>query len=415
MAAPALRRPVQGRRLARNPQGRRARGEHGRRRRRVVYFPTRTGRRRPCCGSSSRRTAEIRGTPQTRGPAVVPDAPGPPRRTWPRSWDRCRPAAGSAWTCGRSPGGRPCWGTTTSCTCTGPNSCSAAAAVRGASCALGTGLLLARVRARGRPSSARCTTPRRTRTGGRVERFLLRRLDAATTLTVHLTTRTVGAVCPRSTAVVVPHGDYRAHHRDAPRAAPVPGRLVHPGLLRPYKGVEALLSAFAGVPTRPACTSSARPRTATSPAVCAGRRTRPPRPPGPAARRGRRARAGRDGRRTGRPALRPAGWVRGATARAVPGPARPAAGRPAAAELAAEVGPGWVHVYEGDLSAEDLAAALAAVRADARTGGAGRATGPVRPGLGGPGPRARRALPPAVGHRADHHTDAGPPVGAGRA
>ncbi|WP_460624061.1 glycosyltransferase family protein [Kineococcus endophyticus] len=282
--------------------------------------------------------------------------------------------------------------------------------------ALGTGLLLARVRARRTPVVRTVHNPSPHEDGGPVERFLLRRLDAATTLTVHLTTRTVGAVCPRSTAVVVPHGDYRAHHRDAPRAAPVPGRLVHPGLLRPYKGVEALLTAFAGVPGE------------------ASLHVLGPAPDADLAGRVRRAAAADprvrlDLRHVGDDELVLA--VTAAELVVLPYAPRGGSGAqllalsldrpvllpagPAAADLAAEVGPGWVHVYEGDLSAGDLAAALAAVRAGVRTGARAE-----RPDLSARdwdvlGRAHAELYHRAAGHRADDPTDAGTPVGAGRA
>lgn len=290
--------------------------------------------------------------------------------------------------------------------------------------ALAAGLLLARLRARRTPVVRTVHNPSPHEGGGRVERLLLRRFDAATTLTVHLTPRTVGAVCPGSNAVVVPHGHYRAHHRDAPRADPVPGRLVHPGLLRPYKRVEGLLTAFAGLPgdvslhvlgPAPDADLAERVRRAAARdprvlldlrhvedddlvlAVTAAELVVLPYTP----------RGGSGAQLLAlsldRPVLLPAG--------------------PAAADLAAEVGPGWVHVHEGDLSAEDLEAALAAVRADARTGARAE-----RPDLSARewdvlGRAHAELYHRLVGHRGDErtddhtdgHTDAGTPVGTGRA
>jgi beta-1,4-mannosyltransferase len=45
----------------------------------------------------------------------------------------------------------------------------------------------------------------------------------------------------------IPHGHYRDWFAGAPRGAPVPGRLVHFGYIRAYKGVDALLAAFEGL------------------------------------------------------------------------------------------------------------------------------------------------------------------------
>jgi beta-1,4-mannosyltransferase len=47
---------------------------------------------------------------------------------------------------------------------------------------------------------------------------------------------------------VIPHGHYRSWFADQPRVEPVRGRLLHMGLLRRYKGVDALLDAFARLP-----------------------------------------------------------------------------------------------------------------------------------------------------------------------
>jgi glycosyltransferase involved in cell wall biosynthesis len=45
--------------------------------------------------------------------------------------------------------------------------------------------------------------------------------------------------------VLVPHGHYRTWFERMPRAAVVPGRLGYVGLIKPYKGVERLVDAFA--------------------------------------------------------------------------------------------------------------------------------------------------------------------------
>ena len=47
-------------------------------------------------------------------------------------------------------------------------------------------------------------------------------------------------------AVVVPHGHYRDWFAERARSAPVPGRILHVGLVRRYKGIDSLLRAFAG-------------------------------------------------------------------------------------------------------------------------------------------------------------------------
>ncbi len=79
---------------------------------------------------------------------------------------------------------------------------------------------------------------------GRVDRLLLAALDRLTRHWIVLN-ETTPAPAGRSTLVL--HGDYRAWFAGAPVAQQVPGRLLYFGLVRPYKGVPELLSAFAGV------------------------------------------------------------------------------------------------------------------------------------------------------------------------
>lgn len=78
---------------------------------------------------------------------------------------------------------------------------------------------------------------------------LLRYCDRVTTLWIALNDGTVpqGPSAPGrrdAPVVVIPHGDYTAWFSRHPRSAPVPGRLLYFGLIRPYKGVEALIDAF---------------------------------------------------------------------------------------------------------------------------------------------------------------------------
>ncbi|MFD4422840.1 glycosyltransferase [Agromyces sp. NPDC058484] len=86
--------------------------------------------------------------------------------------------------------------------------------------------------------------------GGRSEGELLRRLDARTTLWIALnpTTARPSAAHPGSPLVTIPHGDYRAWFERMPRPGQVPGRLAFAGFIRPYKGVEELMAAFAALP-----------------------------------------------------------------------------------------------------------------------------------------------------------------------
>lgn len=52
----------------------------------------------------------------------------------------------------------------------------------------------------------------------------------------------------RAEVVPIPHGSYVEPFADHPRAQRVPGRILFFGLIRPYKGVEQLLAAFAAIP-----------------------------------------------------------------------------------------------------------------------------------------------------------------------
>lgn len=78
-----------------------------------------------------------------------------------------------------------------------------------------------------------------------IQRLPIRLLDRWTTLWITLTEVTPPPR-PGPTAVA-PIGHYRDWFAGAARAEPQPGRLLHFGLLRRYKGVEALLAAFAGL------------------------------------------------------------------------------------------------------------------------------------------------------------------------
>jgi len=218
----------------------------------------------------------------------------------------------------------------------------------------------------------------------RLDRVLLDALDAATDLTVHLSARTRGSVAPARPAVVVPHGHYRDWFPPVDGTRPVPGRLLHAGLLRPYKNVDALLEAFASGP------ASWRLRIVGAP-VDAGLAARVAR----AAEQDPRLLV--DLRHVDDAEL--AAELTRAELVVLPYDARGGSGaqllalsldRPVlvpagagAAELAAEVGPGWVHTYAGRLGTADLERALAAVRAPGRS---------ARPDLSGRAwaPAARR-------------------------
>ena len=79
-----------------------------------------------------------------------------------------------------------------------------------------------------------------------IQRLPIRLLDRWTTLWIALADATPP---PRpGPSVVAPIGHYRDWFAGTPRAESQPGRIVHFGLLRRYKGVDALLDAFAGLP-----------------------------------------------------------------------------------------------------------------------------------------------------------------------
>ncbi|MFF1632837.1 glycosyl transferase [Leifsonia sp. NPDC058248] len=74
------------------------------------------------------------------------------------------------------------------------------------------------------------------------ERWLLRLIDRRTTLRIRLNPLTpLPEHAPFETIV---HGHYREWYARYPHAPRVPGRLAYVGLVRRYKGVDALLTAF---------------------------------------------------------------------------------------------------------------------------------------------------------------------------
>lgn len=76
------------------------------------------------------------------------------------------------------------------------------------------------------------------------ERTLLAWLDKLTTVWIRINASTE----PRlPTTVTILHGHYRDWFASMPKPASVPGRLLHFGLLRPYKGVETLLATMAKI------------------------------------------------------------------------------------------------------------------------------------------------------------------------
>ena len=71
-------------------------------------------------------------------------------------------------------------------------------------------------------------------------------LDERTALVIRLNPTT--PVVPESKAVTILHGHYRDRFAGMPLPHSVPGRILYFGLIRPYKGVETLLQVFRSVP-----------------------------------------------------------------------------------------------------------------------------------------------------------------------
>lgn len=201
--------------------------------------------------------------------------------------------------------------------------------------------------------------PTRHEQTSRREALLLRWVDRATAymITLNSHTPTLGGV----PSVTIAHGHYRDVYTHHPVQPSVPGRLAYIGLIRAYKGVEDLVSAFRQLadPTL-SLTVSGQPRTA----ALATELVR---------------RAGDDSRITLELAYLPDEQLvaRLSAAELVVLPYRalhnsgvalaalslnrpvlvPA--NPVTTDLAAEVGPGWVHTFDGELTAGALREALA--------------------------------------------------------
>jgi beta-1,4-mannosyltransferase len=232
---------------------------------------------------------------------------------------------------------------------------------------LATLLLLGVLRARGIAVVRTLHNPRPHERPGLLARMLLARVDRATTRWIRLNPRTSSPDPARTSTIL--HGHYRDWfpHDDVP---PVPGRLLCFGLLRPYKGVEALLDAFTDVED-----ASVTLRIVGSPTT-------------PQLREAVLGAASADPRVTARPEYVDDATLRHeiAVAELVVLPYREmhnsgaallalSLDRPVllpasdvASDLADEVGRDWVKLYSGALTAEILEGALAEVRGAVRTG-----------------------------------------------
>ncbi|MFI9487659.1 glycosyl transferase [Promicromonospora sp. NPDC052451] len=194
---------------------------------------------------------------------------------------------------------------------------------------------------------------------GPAQRLLLRWFDRLTTHRIVLNDRTE---CP-GPVTTIPHGHYRDWYT-GPRGATVPGRFQYVGLVRRYKGVEGLVEAFRAttapdVSLEVAGAASTPELAATVTGLAAG-----------------------DPRITLRLAflsddelvaavtaaelvVLPYRFMHNSgTVLATLSLDRPVLvpDTPVNADLAAEVGPGWIHTFTGELTAEDLTRALTAAR-----------------------------------------------------
>ncbi|WAC65571.1 glycosyl transferase [Agrococcus sp. SL85] len=161
-----------------------------------------------------------------------------------------------------------------------------------------------------------------------------------------------------SGATLIPHGHYVDWFAPMPQAAAEPGLLAYVGLIRPYKGVEGLLDAFAatgaeggalrlrvaGSPTSPAIEREVRGRAAADPRVELDLRYLTEADFADTVTRS-------SGVVLPYRAMHNSGSVLAALSlrRPVLVPAGPVV-----EALADEVGPGWIRTFEGDLAADDL-------------------------------------------------------------
>jgi len=106
-----------------------------------------------------------------------------------------------------------------------------------------TGLLLMRLRLQRTPVVRTLHNLQPHESRGASERWLLGQLDRLTRRWIRINDAT--PVRPPFTDTIL-HGHYRDWYAQAERPPAEPGRLLHFGLLRPYKGVEALLEAMQG-------------------------------------------------------------------------------------------------------------------------------------------------------------------------
>jgi beta-1,4-mannosyltransferase len=110
---------------------------------------------------------------------------------------------------------------------------------------LGVCALLLRLWATGTPVVRTLHNVRPHEDGGWMERQLLRGLDRLTTRRIRIN---AASDDDGAAADTILHGHYRDWFAARRVPATVPGRMLYFGLIRPYKGVEALLDAFRALP-----------------------------------------------------------------------------------------------------------------------------------------------------------------------
>lgn len=93
--------------------------------------------------------------------------------------------------------------------------------------------------------------------GGRLEQWVLKRLERATSLSIVMNETTPTA--SGQIRVLVPHAHYRSWYEEPDPAAIVPGRLLAFGLIRAYKGMNELVRAFRGMEGSPTLVIAGRP------------------------------------------------------------------------------------------------------------------------------------------------------------
>ena len=108
-------------------------------------------------------------------------------------------------------------------------------------------MLMLRLRLTGTPIVRTAHNVRAHETGSRTETALLRWCDRQTRTWIVL--NELSPVPTGTERVLIPHGDYADWFAGYPKSEPIAGRVISFGLIRPYKGTESLLESFAHVTT----------------------------------------------------------------------------------------------------------------------------------------------------------------------